>query len=239
MLWMAAVGAGLGALFGALSTSRKRKQEKAEIEKQKENARIQYEYGKEYSDNLFNIRKTESLENLGMQQRNLDTQLDLSFDDYNSNLLAQAFGAQDARIQTSSAIGESIAAEGASGTRGNASNEMIRSYVAEGLERNIDIQNKQNDNYLNRMIKGADMSTDAINREKASWLPGGYRIQEKQSQDSYNYNLYQLGKSNFDWQTKQINDNTFLDYFTGITGGASSGFNLGSNFGDYWKQVGK
>lgn len=175
------------------------------------------------------------MEQLDIQRRGLDTQTDLSFDDFNTNLLAQAFGIQDARIQSSSAIGQSLAEEGASGTRGNASNDMIRAYASQGLERNIDLQNKQTDNYLNRMITGANMTSDAISREKAAWLPGGYRYREKTAQDSYNANMYELGQSNYDWHTQQINNNAFLDMFTGIMGGASSGLDMGLKQYEFWK----
>jgi hypothetical protein len=244
MLAVALGTAAAGALAGGLSTWQSIEREKAALSQQKDSAWMQYLFGKQYSDAQFGIQKRESLEQLGVQQRNLDTQLGLSIDDYNTALLAQAFGIQDARIQTSSAIGAHAAAEGASGTRGSSSGEMIRSYAAQGLERDIEVQYQQNQNQLNQMITGANMTADAISRERASWMPGGYRVQAKEAQDTYNANIANLGQSNFNWQLDQINlpENQILDYFTGTFGGASSGFNLGTNiisFKNAWVGMGK
>jgi len=239
MWWMALLGAGLGAGIGGLSKWRDRKYEREKLEREKENARKQYEYGKQYSDRMFDLKKDEAIGQLDIQREGLDTQLGLTFDDYNTNLLAQAFGIQDARIQTSSSIGDSIAAEGASGTRGNSSGEMIRAYAAQGLERNIDLQERKNSNYLNQVITGANQTADAINRERASWMPGGYRVQEKDAQDSYNQQIYQLGQDNYNWQMQQHESYKFLDYFTGVLSGANSGFGAGVGFGNFWNQVGK
>ena len=239
MLWMMAVGAAVGAGVGIASTRRRRREEEERIKREKENAKKQYQYGKEYSDRMYDLKKNEALGQLDVQRKGLDTQLGLAIDDYNDNLLAQAFGIQDARIQTSSFIGESLAAEGASGTRGNESTEMIRSYAAQGLDRNIELQDRQNSNYLYKVITGANQTADAISREKAAWMPGGYRDQEKNAQDAYNYQIYQLGQDNYNWQMQQHESYKFLDYFTGAMSGANSGFNMGTNYSNMWNQVGK
>ena len=228
-IWLFALG---GGILGGISRWNQGEKEKAALEHQKNMAWQQYQYGKEYSDNAYNLQKSEALDQLGMQRRNLDTQLNTSMSDYNTSLLAQAFGIQDARIQSSSAIGESLAAEGASGARGNASNEMIRAYASQSLDRNIDLQNRQNSNYLNQLVSGANMTSDAISREQASWLPGGYRAQAKDLQDAYNLNIANLGQDNFNWQIEQAQPGV-LDYITSILGGASSGFSMGAGIDEY------
>jgi len=242
MLWLAALGLGLaGAVAGAFGKHQESKREQAALEQQKESAWQQYLYGKENSDAQFGIQKTAAMEQLGVQRKNLSTQVGLSVDDYNASLLAQAFGIQDARIQAGSAVGASLAAEGASGVRGNASGDKEREYALQSLERNVGLQERQNENYLGRMIAGANMTADAIGREKASWMPGGYRVQSKEAQDAYNLNLANLGQTNFDWQIGQAAP-TGLDYFTGIMGGASSGMNLAYtayNFKNAWFGTGK
>jgi hypothetical protein len=217
-----------GAWAGAASVDQRAREEKAALEQQKKSAWKQYQYGQQYSDEMFALQKGEALGQLAVQRRNLGTQMGMSVDSYNTSLLAQAFGIQDARIQAGSAIGGSLAAEGMGGTRGNAANEMARSYASQGLERNVDVQDRQNRDYLNQMVSGANMAAGAIGREEASWMPGGYRARAKDAQDSYNRNLAQLGQDNFDWQIDQASP-TDLDYFTGIMGGMSSGFSLGSS----------
>jgi len=246
MWWMLAlglVGAGLGGWAGGVSVKQREEEEKAALEQQKKVAWQQYLYGKQSSDEQFSIQKGEALGQLAVQKKNLDTQLGMSVDDYNTAMLAQAFGIQDARIQTGSAIGGSLAAEGMSGTRGNAANETVRAYASQSLDRNIEIQDRQSKGQLDKMITGANMTVNAIEHEKASWMPGGHRVRAKESQDAYNLNIANLGQSNFDWHIDQATP-TFMDYFTGIMGGASSGAKFGgrvSKFidnGDIWNFLG-
>ena len=244
-MWIAAViAAAAGAITGGISTWQRGAREKEALEQQKQSAWQQYLYGKQYSDEMFSLQKTESLDQLAIQKRNLDTQMDLSISDFNTGLLAQAFGIQDARIQTDSAVGAHLAAQGESGTRGNEANEMIRAYAAAGLERNIEVQDRQNADYLNRLTTGANMTSQAIAREKSNWMPGGLRYQEKAARDKYNFNIANLGQTDFDWRITQSQPG-FLDYFTGALGGASSGFSLGQGIGNFidqrnaWNNIGR
>jgi len=226
--WLFALG---GAALNMWSTYHQSEKEKAAILHQKESAEKQYKHGKQYSDDMYSLQKTEALGQLGIQRSNLNTQLGSAMDDYNTSLLGQAFGIQDARIQTGSGLGASIAAEGASGTRGDAANEMMRAYAAAGLERNIDTQNRQNSNYLNNMITGANQTASAISREEASWSEGGYKHQQKTAQDDYNKNIYELGQSDYQWAIDNSKPE-FLDYFTSALSGASTGFSLWSGLNE-------
>jgi hypothetical protein len=227
-----AIGALAGAAAGAIGTMQSGKREQEALERQKDSAWQQYLLGKEYGDRQFALQKGEALGQLDAQQRNLDAQLGLSVNDYNTALLAQAFGIQDARIQTGSAVGASVAAEAAGGTRGNAANEMARSYAAQGLERNIEAQERQNKDSLNRMAAGANLSLSAIGRERASWQPGGFRVLEKAARDDYNRGLARLGQSDFSWQMSQAAP-AGLDYFTNMMGGAQQGMALAGSINSF------
>jgi hypothetical protein len=233
-----------GAVIGLASTFNQRKREKKELERQKGIQEQAFNYGQEHSDNMFSLRKTEALEHLGVQRRNLDTQLGLAVDDFNTSLLGQAFGIQDARIQTNSAVGAHQAAEAASGTRGSAAGEMIRDYATQGLERNVELQERQNASHLNQMITGANTAADAISREKASWHPGGFRYQEKGLQDTYNLNIHNLGMKDFDHRINQANPwnlkDNWLDYTASMFSGASTGMSMGrsiENFNWNWGNI--
>lgn len=240
-LTMALIGAGVG----AVSTGVEKYRNQEELKRQKKMAKDQYDLNEQYGDNLYSLRKDEAFGQLGLQKRNLHGQMGLSTDDYNTSLLAQAYGMQDARIQTGAAIGASLAAEGSSGTRGNYGNELTRAYASQGLERNIELQNRQNGESLNRMITDANSAVSAIGREKASWEEGGYRQHEKALQDSYNYSVFELGRNEFDYQIKKNDpwdfswDNILdssLDYITGMFSGAYSGLEMGkgiSKLSDY------
>ena len=234
MWWMALIGAAAGQASYFIDNHKQRN----EIKRRRAQEEAAFNLQQEHNNSMFNLQKTEAMEQLGVQKRNLDTHLGLSFDDYNSNLFAQALGIQDARIQNSSAIGESLAAEGASGTRGNASNDMIRSHATQSLERNIDVQGKQNSNYLNQMITGANMTSDALNREKASWMNGGYKYQAKQMSDKHAQDMFDLKMNEYDNAYKSTEFN-FLDFMTAGFGGANTGMSMGINFQNYWKEVGK
>jgi len=234
----------LGGLYGAGSTIWSKQKDQDELRRQKKQQQQQYELNKQYGDSLYSLQKNESLEQLDIQRQNLNTQLDMGIEDYNTSLLAQAFGIQDARIQNSSAVGASLAAEGAGGTRGNAGNDMIRAYATQGLERNIDLQEKQNASQLNQMITGANTAVSAINREKDSWSEGGYRHREKALQDDYNYKMFQFGQSEFDYQIDQsdpwkLSWDNFFDFSGAILSGATSGATMGGGFDQYTKGVDK
>jgi len=237
MLWLAMLGgAAVGAVLGGISTREREKQDKAVIRHQKEQAWQSYLYGKEHGDTQYGINKREAHYQLGEQTKALNQNMDLFADQYNTSLLAQAYATQDARIQTAGATGMSLAAEGASGTRGNEANEAIRAYATQGLERNIDIQNQQNAHTLKGTMQDANRTVTAINHERASWAPGGYRHELKESQDNYNLNMAELGQQDFDkrfeWATP-----TKLDYVTSIFGGASSGMNIGYGMWDMGRNL--
>ena len=235
-MWMMLIGAAIGGVAGILSTHRQGQRQRSELERQRESAWSAYEFGRQYSDSRFSMQKSEALENLGVQRKNLDTQLDMSIDDFNTNLLGQAFGMQDARIQTGSAIGASLAAEGASGTRGSSSGDMMRAYAAQSLERNIELANRQNSGNLNRMVTGANTALHAINREEASWMPGGYRMQEKEAQDFYNLNIANLGQSDFDWRISHSQPGA-ADYLTGMFQGGSAGYSMGNSWNNFTNEL--
>ena len=236
MWWTAAIGAAVG----LISKGVQKGANKRELERQREIERQKYELQKQYSDNLYALRKEEAIDQLDIQRKNLDEQLNQSMEDYNTNLLAQAYGIQDARIENSTNIGMSLAAEGAGGTRGNAANEMMRAYAGESLERNIDLQDRQNSNYLDRLTTGANNAADAIQREKDSWEAGGYKGREKGLQDMYNLSMHDLGISEYDYQIHRTDPWNFS--FENILDYADSGFNSGwqaYNFGNVLKENSK
>jgi len=234
-MWWIIAGAAVGATTAVISKKRERDQEKADIERQKKNAAAAYGYGKELSDKQYGIQKGEALWQLGMQRRALNEGMGQFTDEYNTHLLARAYGEQDARIQTASGIGASVAYEGMSGTRGNEALQLMRDYAANSTERQIDVQRQQDANTLAGTITDANRSVVAMNHERDSWDPGGYRYGMKDAQDLYNKQMFDLGQSNYQSYIDDINDptNTFLDYFTAFNQGASSGASMGNSYSNY------
>jgi hypothetical protein len=217
-----------GGILGGIGAAQQAEQEQERLRQQKLAAWSQYLLGQAYGDEQYAINRREAGETLAIQQRRLDENVDMSADQFNASLLGQAYGIQDARIQTAAQTGASRAAEGMSGTRGNEANELTRAYAETGLERNIDLQYRQNDLALAGMLGQANNAAADIRREKASWDPGGYRYNLKGAQDAYNRGMAVLGQNNFDWQIDNAAA-TPMDKTAGAFGGLSSGLSLGSS----------
>jgi len=230
----AIISAAAGSTAGFLGTFQSKNRQWEELKKQKDIEKDKFKYGKEFSDKIFELQKAQALDHLFMQKQNLDTQMNLSVNEYNTELLAQAFGIQDARIQSDSAIGASYLSEGASGTRGNNANNMMRDYAKESFERNIDVHDRQSSEHLNRMITGGNIAATGINKERDSWLEGGFRYQEKLERDLYNKKIYDLNMKEFNRQIELSNPwaitfDNFLDYNVGLMGGANTGLQFGKS----------
>jgi hypothetical protein len=235
--WLAPVLLGIGgAGIGWWSASEEERKKKEQLNFQKEQAWAKYELGKAYSDQQYGINRTEAQTGLDVQQRRLDEDVDSSIGQFNTGLLAQAYGIQNAQIQTASGIGASRAVEGMSGTRGNAANELMRAYEQTGLDRNIDIQYQQNDQALGGMIAQANRGVQDIARERASWDPGGYRYQSKAAQDDYNLKMAELGQDDFDWAMDHAAG--WEDYAVSVLSGASTGLSLYNSAMQAWNLSG-
>jgi hypothetical protein len=221
-------GAAIGGGFGLASVFQSGSQQSSALRKQKENAWQQYLLGKSYSDSQYSIQQGEAAYQFADQQRRLNQEMGQAMDQYNTSLLAQAYSSQDAQIQTASGIGASLAAEGMSGTRGNDANALVRAYARQGLERGLEVQERQNQGVLNGMVSGANNALRSMAHERDSWNAGGYRYEMKEAQDKYNLGMAQLGQTGFDWQISQANP-TGLDVITGLFSGASSGLSLGAS----------
>jgi hypothetical protein len=225
--------AGAGALIGGISSLIGHGQKQDQINQQKKSAWEQYQLGKAYSDQQYDIQKDTALRGLAVQRNRLNQSVAAQVDEFNTGLLGQAYGIQQAQIQTASAIGSSLAAEGAGGTRGNAAAGLMRAYEQASLDRNIQLQNRQNTQAINALTTQASNAAQDLGREAASWQTGGYRQELKDAQDTYNLGMAKLGQNNFDWQTRQNNAYLGLDLLGGIFSGASSGMSLGRSISQF------
>ena len=221
--------AGAGALIGGISSLIGNSKQQKQLTQQKEAAWDQYLAGKTYSDQQYAIQERSAREDLAVQRNRLTQSVDASLDELNTGLLGQAYGIQSAQIQTASALGASLAAEGAGGTRGNAANGLMRAYEQRSLDRNIQLQTEQNTRALNTLTTQASNAAQDIRREQASWDKGGYRYELKEAQDAYNLKTAQLGQNSFDFNLDQIRSNTALDFLGGMFSGVSSGMSLGNS----------
>jgi hypothetical protein len=234
----AIIGAIVGAGIGIGSAFQQRNEQRDQIAYQKEMAWRQYLLGKSNSDAQYGIQKGEAQYQAAKAEYQLGQSVDQSVAGINTNLLAQAYGFQNAQIQTASNTGASLAAEGASGTRGSASGGLMRAYEQQNLSRTKEIQDRQNAHTLGGLTTQAGNALSDILHERDSWDPGGYRYQSKAAQDSYNRGLADLGQSNFDWQTGQVNAALPWNAAFGGLQGASSGWSMGTSLYDLGQTFG-
>jgi hypothetical protein len=228
LLGIGAAGAGLGLLSTALESSKAR----AQLQQQKELAWSQYLLGQEYSNAQFGLQRREAFGQLALQQRRLDEGVNQSVEQLNAGLLGQAYAAQDARIQTAAAIGASVAAEGASGTRGSSGGGLLRAYQQQGLDRSLALQERQNALGLAGLAAEASNARQDLDRERASWKAGGLRYESKQAQDAYNESAAKLGQKDFNWRIEDAKAGP-MDYLLGAFGGASSMMTLSGALYDW------
>jgi hypothetical protein len=229
---LAAIGAAAGAGLGAWSTARESQKAQDQLQHQKETAWEQYLLGQEYSDAQFALQRQETFGLLGLQRRRLNEGVDQSVAQMNAGLLGQAYAAQDAQIQTASAIGASAAAEGASGARESSGGGLMRAYQRQSLNRGLALQEQQNALGLAGLASQASNAWQDLDREQASWSAGGFRYESKLAQDAYNKDLAKLGQSDFDWRIEDARAG-WEDYLLSAFGGAFSGMNMGAGVYDY------
>jgi len=228
--------AGIGAGVGVASKYYEGKKQRDALKDQRWLNERAFRLGQAHSDKMFNLSKNEALGNLDIQRRNLNKQMGMAVEDFNTGLMAQAFGIQDARIDNSSGVGAHQVMEGASGTRGNATGEMVRNYATQGLERNIQIQERQNTNQLNQLVTGANIAAEGIQRERDSWDKGGFRYEEKQLNDAYNKDIHKLSTEDINRKISQANPG-WLDFTVAGISGASSLIGFAKSASEYYKHV--
>ncbi|MDR1909659.1 MAG: hypothetical protein LBQ35_07080 [Spirochaetaceae bacterium] len=223
---------GLAGIFGSVTQS---KREQEQLERQKETAWQQYLLGKTYSDAQWGIERSEAQGQIALQGRRLDAGVNQAVGQFNTGLLGQAYGIQDALIGTAASTGASLAAEGMSGTRGNGAGGLARAYEEAALARNAGLQGRENQGQLDSLVTQAGQAREDLDREKRSWESGGYRAEAKAAQDAYNRGIAKLGQSDFDWRIDQAAP-SWENVLVGGIQGASSGWNFGEKAYDAWEK---
>jgi len=222
------VGALIGAGVGLLSTAISGAKNKASLKAQKDNAWQRYLINKEFADTQFSLQKGEAQTTLGIQQNRLREDLNTGVESFNTGLLGQAYGIQDAQMNLAGQLGGYDVAQGASGTRGNEASGLVKAYAQKSFDRNLGLQNSQNSQAMEGMITGANRGNHDINRERASWEEGGYRNELYQAEDERNRKLALLGQGEYDSAISGAGGGIF-DYLMGGFQGASTGLSFSSS----------
>ena len=234
-----AAGAIGGGILGLASTGLDLQRGREDLARQKDSAWEAYGLGKAHSDEQYRIQQGEAMAQLGVQEKHLHEGVRQSDDQFNAMLLSRAFAENDARIQSESAIGGALAAGAAGGARNNAANGLMRGYARQGLERGLGLQRLQDGQALGGTLSQAGQAMGGIARERASWMPGGARYEQKQAQDKYNLGLANMGQKDFDWAIRQASDpqQTGLQYLSSFFSGASTGAGLVANTYSFGKEM--
>ena len=227
-----------GAAIGGISSVIGGNKQAAAYKEQKRNAWQQYLVNKEFGDTQFALNKNEAFRGLGVQQQRLGEDLSAGVDSFNLGLLGQAYGIQDAQIGLASQLGAYDAAQGASGTRGNEANGLVKAYAQNSFDRNVALQGEQNSQALSGMMTQATRAGADIQRERDSWGSGGYRTQLKNAEDTRNRKLAELGQEQLQYAADQARPGVF-DVLAGGLSGASMGLGLGSSIDDALKYSGQ
>ncbi|MDR2662715.1 MAG: hypothetical protein LBC31_06930 [Treponema sp.] len=223
MSLLAAIG--IGAAVGGISTWLSGNKQKKALQEQKENAWKSYLINKDFSDTQFAIQQGEALTTLGIQGARLREDVTTGTENFNTGLLGQAYGIQDAQMGLASQLGAYDVNQGASGTRGNEAGGLVKAYAQTSFDRSLEVQKQQTGQQLEGMITGANRAGQDLNREKESWGEGGYRTRLYNAEDERNRQLALLGQSGYDSAISNATPGVF-DYAIGGLSGASTGMSL-------------
>ncbi|MDR1507815.1 MAG: hypothetical protein LBI67_12005 [Treponema sp.] len=219
------IAAAAGAATGGISTLLSGNKQSSAYKKQKDFAWKKYLINKEFADIQFGIQKGEALAGLSTQKRRLGEDVNAGVENYNLGLLGQAYGIQDGQIGLASQTGAYDAARGASGTRGNDADGLVKAYARTQFDRNLELQDTQNRQQLQGMMTQAGRGVQDIANERSSWGPDGYRTQLYTAEDERNRKLALLGQAELEYAASQSKPGIF-DYLTGGIMGSSTGLNL-------------
>jgi hypothetical protein len=219
-----------GAAIGALSTYLGKEKEKEGLERQQKQARQQYEYQRQYQDNLYNLQRGEAQKQGAIQTNRLAQSLGADTKALNMSLEEQALQAQDAQIAQASSVGEARAAAAMSGARGSAALDKQIAYQQNRFARQQSIQNRAATLGVESMARQYSNQFNDIGRELESWNEGGYRAQAKSLQDTYSQQVYQLQQQGYEDAINDVYGN-WLDTTLDFSLGALSGFSTGSTLG--------
>jgi hypothetical protein len=226
-----------GAAIGGASKLISGKQQEKALKEQKANAWQSYLINKDFADTQFGIQQGEALSSLGIQGGRLREDVRTGTENFNTGLLGQAYGIQDAQMGLASQLGAYDVNQGASDTRGNEANGLVKAYAQTSFDRNLELQRQQTDQQHEGMITGANRAGQDLNREKESWGEGGYRTRLYEAESDRNRELALLGQSEYDSAISAAKPG-ILDYLTGGLLGASQGMSLYSGISDASKYQG-
>ena len=221
-------GAVIGAAAGGISTYSRSQREQEQLRQQRAMARVAYGYEREYSQNTWNLQRSEALETLGIQKNRLAQAFNMDVAGFNLGLEGQAQQNQAAQVSLADSKGMALAQQGMSGVKGSDALQRRIEFSENQFERQLDIQDRGNSLAMQNMTTQYSNQFSDIGREIASWQPGGYRTQAKSLSDVYAEQMHGLQMQGY----KQAISNAQagpLDYLTGMLGGAFSGANFGAS----------
>jgi hypothetical protein len=229
--------AGLAA--GAISIYSKRKQQKAETDRQEKYAKQAHGYQTAYNQGMYSLQRDESLEGLGIAKNRLAESFGTDVSRFNLGLEGQALAGHEARIGLADSAGTALAAQGASGTRGSGALQMRLDYAESSFARQMELQDRGNTLALADMTRQYSNQFDDIGRATASWGPGGYKHQANELGKAYAEQMHGLQLQGYKDARDDMKDpmNFVPDYLAGGLGGFGSGASFGREVNDWWRQL--
>ena len=235
-MWPIIIAAAAGAAAGGFSIFGRSQKEKQQLEQQKQAAQAAYRYQLAYNEGMWNLQRTQNLENLNIQNNRLAQAFKMDISGFNLGLEGQALQNQAAQISLADSKGMALAQQGMSGVKGSDTLQKRIDFQEGMFDRQLDLQGRGNSLSMQGMTQQYSNQFNDIGREIESWSPGGYRYQAKSLGDVYAAQMQDLREQGYN-QAIQNATPTALDYLTGILGGAGSGASFGSQVGKMVDQM--
>lgn len=248
---IAAIGAGIGAVTGGISTYLQGEKQKKLIEQQKQAALSRLADSGREARNAFARAKAEAGRNAAAADRRLDRragQLETAYDrlsgDYNLSMAAMGLEQNAARIGMEQSSGAAYSDLGYSGVRSGSSNYAAAASQDDLYQKQFGMalaqQANANESQLTQTLQGYDNAFYGIaeGRREASLLRASYEEGGLQRQ-AYDDQMQTLSNErgriiSGAAGAAELAAPGVLDYITGIAGGASGGLTLGGQIDDWW-----
>ena len=230
MIPFLAGAAAVGAIAGGISVFQRSSREQRQIRQQRQMARQAFAYQQEFNDGMWNLQRSHSLEELGIQRGRLAQAFNMDVAAFNLGLEGQAMQNQAAQVSLAGSTGMARAQQGASGVRGSDTLQRQIDFHEGQLNQQFDLQERGNSLAFQNMTMQYSNQFNDIGREIDSWSSGGVRYEARRLNDAFAANMHGLQMRGF----QQAIDNARagpLDFLTGVFGGAASGANMGGMIG--------
>lgn len=258
-MWGMIVGAALavvGAVAGAISTSKSRKEQIKQLKEYRAELERRRDAAIEELTLDYDIAKTEATKSADTSDRHSTLNERIVSDDVNNQIYALALAQQqeglawnNEAISAGQSEGSSLAALSASGTRSSSMQEAVEMQAAQNaaqIQAGEDSQRASDQYSLVSLLNNTQNNVFNLQTDRTT----AYDLRQSYEEGGSNYEKFSLNKKNINesyaYDIDSVNDQidslkntSFWDTVSSFFGGASSGWSIGSSLGDAASQASK